>query len=125
MPIDIVDLDIVVPENLPVRIRGEIYELPGDIPIPDFVEIERLVKSLDEGEGNLQALYDKILDLFRIEQPDLEKLPIGARQLGALIPQLYMSAADQDDGDANRPPQGAGTRSGKKTRPKRSASSRS
>jgi hypothetical protein len=126
----IIDLDRAVPERLSVRVEGEIFDLPGDIPIPDFIEIERLSASLTEPAEDgpsptdlLEALNDKMLELFQIHQPDVEKLPLGPRRLGHLIPQLYAGAAESDGGDENRPPKG-GTRSMRKP-PKRSRSSRS
>jgi hypothetical protein len=133
VPQNIIDLDAAVPELLHVKCGGVIYDLPGDISIPDFLEIERLVKRLDgstgeadeesTGSDTLQALYDKVLALFQIEQPELEELPMGPRRLGALIPQLYTAAADGDGGEQKRPTKG-GTRSTKRSS-KRSASSRS
>jgi hypothetical protein len=110
----IIDLDEAVPEDLGVKVDGQIYDLPGDIPIPRYLEIERLVDRLDDpeqadGQG-LKRLYEQILDLFRVRQPDLEELPIGPRRLGALVVQLYSQAADGDGGEEERPTR-AGTRS--------------
>jgi hypothetical protein len=133
MPQQITDLSEAVPETFPVRLEheGPVYQLPGDIPIPDFIELERLVNDLEdpeaEGTGGekLQALYEKVLEIFQVHQPDLESLPIGPKRLGALIVHLYSGAADADGGDDARPPKAAGTPSTKPKRSKRSASSKS
>lgn len=133
MPQQITDLDEACPETLPVRLNGVIYQLPGDIPIPDFIELERLVNDLEdpeaEGTGGekLQALFDKVLELFQEHQPNLapEDLKIGPKRLGALIVALYNGAADGEGGDDGAHPPKAGTRSTSKTRSKRSRSSKS
>lgn len=124
----IIDLDAAVPDSIGVKCDGEIYELPGDIPIPRFLEIERLVNKLNSPEetdaGTLERLYEMVLDLFREGDPDIEELPIGPHRLGALVVQLYSSAADADDEGGQRPTKG-GTRSTSKTKTKRSRGSRS
>lgn len=126
----IVDLDAAVPENLAVKCGGEIYDLPGDIPIPDYIEIERLVETLNDpeaegsGQERLQELYGRVLELFQIKQPDLEKLPIGPRRLGVLVVSLYSGGAEAEDDDEERPTKRS-TKSGTKGQSKRSASSRS
>lgn len=132
----IIDLDAVVPDSIGVRIDGEVYELPGDIPVPDFLAIGRLLEDLgeenpDQAGDALQQLYDRTLDLFRIHQPDLEELPIGPKRLGTLIVELYTEAAEEDEGKEQAAPprrnRSAGTRSTsrpKQTTRKRSASSK-
>lgn len=130
----IIDLDAAVPSSMGVRINGKVYEVPGDIPIPQFLEIERLTRALDspeEGEGGrtLEQLYEVVLDLFREKDPDIEDLPIGPHRLGALVVQLYSGAADADagdEGDGDRPtrPRRSGTRSTSKARRKRSRGSK-
>lgn len=131
MPQRIIDLDAAAPEDLGVKCGGKIYDLPGDIPIPDFLEIERAVAVLEGREeapegttatDALQRLYDLVLDLFRVKQPDLEKLPIGPVRLGALIVQIYSAAGDADGAGGGRPPK-ASTRS--TSRSKRSRGSKS
>jgi hypothetical protein len=125
----IVDLDAAVPENLHVRCEGAIYDLPGDIPIPDYIEIERLVDALNdpEGEGSgqerLQELYSRVLELFQIKQPDLEELPIGPRRLGVLVVSLYSGGTTEVEDEDERPTKRATKAT--KGRSKKSASSRS
>jgi hypothetical protein len=126
----IIDLDAAVPEGIAVKINGEKYLLPGDIPVPDYLEIARLSEKLSTGDEAsaeaLEGLYEQVLDLFRIEQPDLEDLPIGPERLGTLIMGLYSAAAEEDAPTSARPTKSRnGTASTRKKRPKRSASSRS
>lgn len=121
----IVDLDVVAPETFGVKIDGEIYQLPGDIPIPDYIEIERLTNGLtDENDPtSIRDLYERVLDLFRIHQPELEELPIGPMRLGALVVQLYAGGIEEDEEE--RPTKPRGTRSTSRKRQTRSRSSRS
>lgn len=128
----IIDLDVVVPEKVGAQIDGVVYDLPGDIPVPDYLEIARLADSLDdeaddgadpEAAGEkLQALYDRVMDLFRVHQPDLDELPIGPQRLASLVVQLYTGLADQDEPERPTKPRRAGTRS---TSPKRKPKSAS
>jgi hypothetical protein len=136
MPQIIIDLDDAAPEDVGVKLGGKIYALPGDIEIPTLLKIERLMTQLGDPEADEAAaadqggafleLYDEVLDLFRIREPDLEELRIGARQLGQLVVRLYTAAADQDESQAGggRPPK-AGTRSTKPRRRKASRGSKS
>ncbi|HEY0391027.1 MAG TPA: hypothetical protein VGC63_04895 [Solirubrobacterales bacterium] len=124
----IIDLDAAVPENLGVKCGGVVYDIPGDIPIPDYIEIERLVEALNDpeaegsGQERLSELYDRVLELFRVKQPDLEELPIGPRRLGVLVVSLYSGGAEVED-DEKRPTR-ASTPSTKKTPRKKSPGSK-
>lgn len=132
-PQRIINLDAAVPEAITVVIDGENYELPGDIPIPDFIEIERLMKQLGDpetaGAETLEALYDCVLGIFQVKQPDIEELPIGPQRLGSLVFQLYAGAADEDEGKAEaapaRPTRGTTSTSKRKKRQTRSRGSKS
>ncbi len=128
----IIDLDAAIPAAIGVQIDGEIYDLPGDIPIPDLIALERAVADLEDPESTtpatvrMETLYEQVLDLFRVRQPDLEDLPLGPERLGALIVGIYTKAADEDDAEAapgKAKPRG-GTRSTSKTRSKRSRGSK-
>ena len=132
----IIDLDAVMPESLIVKMGGEEYKLPGDIPVPDYLELSRLFERLadtpEEGEDPaLLQLYDLVLDLFQRENPDVEELPIGPRRLGRLVLMLYTGAADSDDPKVEETPKpkprrrAAGTKSSSRKSPPKSASSKS
>lgn len=96
----IIDLDTVAPPDIEVVHQGNEYLLPGDIPVPNMLAIERAARDFfdtDSDEGatdRLVALQDEVLALFRIRQPDLEELPpLGMAQLVVLVRSLY------DDGE--------------------------
>jgi hypothetical protein len=138
----VIDLDEAMPESTIVKLEGESYELPPDIPIPTFQKIERLVEKIDAREGDVAKamvdLYEKVLDLFRelnelptheVEGEDgeiteEEYLPLGARRMGMLIVGIYSGGLEKQGGDRPPKPRG-GTRNTKKTSPKRSRSTRS
>lgn len=131
----IIDLDAVLPDALVVRVGGEEYTLPGDIPVPDYLELARLFEALGDepGEGEeppLAELYEFVLELFQRENPGLESLPIGPRRLGRLVLMIYTGAADSDDDPKEpaakaKPRKAAGTRSTSRKKPTKSRSSRS
>lgn len=110
----IIDLDAAVPESIGVKIDGVVYELPGDIPVPDFLAIARLLEDLGDASEDadparaLSQLYEAILDLFRKENTlptnaeGEEELPIGPQRLGNLVVELYADAAEDDAGKAPR-----------------------
>lgn len=128
----IIDLDAVMPESLIVKMGGEEYSLPGDIPVPDYLELSRLFENLaevpeDGEEPALLQLYELVLELFQRENPGIEELPIGPRRLGRLVLMLYTGAADNDDPKAETKPKrrAAGTKSTSRKSPRKSASSKS
>lgn len=112
----IIDLDVAAPDDVEVVAHGETYLLPGDIPVPDYLAIVKASEALDEaeGEGALEAaerLYERVLDLFRVRQPDMDRLPVGMGQLVRLIQSLYGV-----EPDPQTPSRQAGTRSGTRAR---------
>lgn len=85
-----IDLDDLIPQDITVRIGGEEFLLPGDVPVPDYLELQRLSAGIvdgdtDDPEGTVVALHDRLLDLFRVHQPDMDVLPVGPRALLPLV----------------------------------------
>lgn len=129
----IIDLDAVAPQSIGIKLGGEVYELPGDLPVPKYLRIAALTDELaDAGEdagGTLQRLYDEVVGLF-LELNDLPEdaegnpeLPLGPTRLGALVVQLYTQAAE-DDAPKRPTKRPAGTRSTSRTKRKTSRSSK-
>lgn len=61
----VTDLDVVVPEDRPVRLGGEEYMVPGDIPLEIFLRLnnvggdeENEVSESDAAEGMIVVLGD-------------------------------------------------------------------
>jgi hypothetical protein len=108
----IIDLDVVAPEDTIVIIAGVEYLLPGDVPVPHMLAIERASRDFFSDEendnGSLIRLQDEILDLFRIRQPDLEELPpLGLAGLIQFVQALY--GAPEDEPDPPKPARKGGT----------------
>lgn len=127
----LIDLSAVVPETVEVQLDAageEVYRLPGDLPVPDYLEISRLLERLqgedsDAAETAFLALNEKVEGLF-LEHNDVAP-KLGPRQLGALVMSLYEGLADgDDDPDPPKPAKRAGTRSSSRKRTTRSRSSR-
>ena len=122
----------VAPQDIIVEFPdGQELAAPGDIPIPDYIEIkqtlDRLLESPDDAESDSAALelYDLLTAVFRQRQPDLERLPIGPRMLVpvtlALLNPLNEEPEDEPAPDPTAPAGGtktkpAGTKT--KSRPK-------
>lgn len=132
-----IDLDDLVPADITVRVRGEEYQLPGDVPVPEYLELSRLAGEIagmdsEDPESAVVALHDRLLALFRVHQPDLTELPVGPRALLPLVFRYLDAPAEQEEAQPARPPRRAGTTtkpSGKpprtptKTTPRRSKAS--
>lgn len=60
-----VDLDALVPSDKEVRLGGQTYTLPGDLPLEIFVKVNRASELEEEDEaGAMNAMLDAMSDLF-------------------------------------------------------------
>lgn len=124
----IIDLDTLVPDDVDVVVNGETFRLPGDIPVETMLQVEAATQRLntvtdqEEGQDALGGLYDAVLDLFRIRQPDLDSVPIGLKQCVLLIGQLYAVEDSAPDPPRPAPKRRSGTTSSRKPRPTKTAS---
>lgn len=125
-----VDLDKIVGADTKVQVGGVKYVLPGDMPADLYLEVNRRAQEGDETDyESIRDLHERVLDLFRYKQPDLDSIPgLTLRQLFQAIGEIY-GPGDGDQEDAGesapaRPPRrkssGGATRSSKpRTRPRR------
>lgn len=97
-----IDLDDIILEDHKVKLGGQIYLLPGDLPIEEMLSLSRAWERMNAGIGGTDGdelvddLYQRVLALFRVRQPDLEELPIGVLAVARLIVRLY-SGPDDDE----------------------------
>lgn len=122
-----IDLDEIAPEPVTVRIAGDRYTLPGDVPVPEYFELNRLAVALIEGDDDagtaIQDLDARLLALFQIHHPDLERLPIGPRLLLPLVFRYLNGGEDEaePEEDAAPPRRAASTKTkptgGRRTTP--------
>jgi len=123
----ILDLDDIARPELVIRTGGVDYVLPGDVPCEKWLRIAAaadLVHTGDADSDDVQELNDRVLDLFRIRQPDLDELPLSAGQILLTLAAFY----DDEIGEAVPDPPArrvAGTRSSSRKKTTRSASPKS
>ena len=121
----IIDLDALVGPPKKVRLAGEVYKLPADLPAPLFLKISTYADSEMSEAEMAEDLYEELLELFRVHQPDVESLPIGIAQMVLAVPQIYQGGDEPAEEGGARPSR-AGTRSTKsRKRPTKSRSSTS
>ncbi len=97
----IIDLDDLAPADLTVRKKGVEYVLPGDPPIDVWLRLVEAGDAFmaapgDEGREALETFRDRMLELFRIHQPELTELPFGVPGMYALLAGFYGTNAAPD-----------------------------
>jgi hypothetical protein len=106
---DDIDLDELAPEPKGVKLGGTRYLVPADIPLPLSIRLSRLSGEPDDSSAT--DLYEEVLALFRVHQPDLKSLPIGASQLFSTILAIYGPKKEPDPTPAKPRAKRAGTKS--------------
>lgn len=95
----IVDLDALAGSPRKVKLDGQTFTLPSDIPAPLYIKLLHIGELGDRGEdpssGDVIDLYDRMLKLFQVHQPELEELPIGLTQLMESVGALYGQPDDE------------------------------
>lgn len=115
----LVDLDKLVSPDIKVRLAGNDYILPGDLPADLYLEVNLRSQSGETTEfESIQDMHEKILRLFRYKQPNLDSIPgLSLKQLVLAIATIYGDAGEEEETPA-RPPRrrasGGATRTGKR-----------
>lgn len=120
-----IDLDEIAPDPVRVKLNDVIYQLPGDIPIPDYIALDELARRalVEDDMSEMNSIFDdisaRLLGLFQEYQPDLEALPVGPRTLLPLVlGYLNGTDASQPEPDDAVPPPRGGTRTKRSTSPR-------
>jgi hypothetical protein len=95
------NLDDLQPENLELVIKAQVYEIPGEIPVPSIVRMMRIKARIEEAgddidkmAAELEGLLESgdtsrpgIMELFRMvpAQKDLPTLPLSLREVLNII----------------------------------------
>lgn len=116
----IIDLDLIAPPGVTVRKDGIEYQLPGDPPIHVWLAVIDAYDQWAAADGNeaneaLGCFHDRMLDLFQIENPDLEMLPFGPAGMFEVLSGFY-GGVDEDEPDpprAEKAPSTTRTRNGR------------
>lgn len=114
----IIDLDEILGADKKVKLGGQIYVLPPDLPVELYLRITNLAGTGASDEEMIPVLYENLLELFRYKQPKLESLPLSMSHLVTAVAKIY----GDDDAPEERPTRA--TRGGASTRPKARSRSR-
>lgn len=91
----IIDIDAagILTPPIQVKLKGETYTLPGDVPAPLYA---RLIATSESGgtPKDINGLYTELIALFQQYQPTLESLPVGVNEMVAVVGFIYNSAGD-------------------------------
>lgn len=130
------DLDVLAADPRDVKLAGKIYLVPGDLPIPTMLRLERYSQRMAElaadtaddagaaQEAQKEAvlsLYEEILALFQVYQPDLTEIPIQMPQLVGIVNRIYGDDEEAEDPENPTQPPAGKTKKSSKSR-SRSAS---
>lgn len=121
-----IDLSSVLKPPKVVTIRGKDYRLPGDIPIELVALMDTDVPEDDEqaAQRRGQQVIDEIDALFRVYQPDLERLPLGMEEAVEALGVIYAAEVEQDgDGADPTPERAPGTPTSKRAKTKSTSTS--
>lgn len=126
-----INLDDVAPQDTEVVLNGTTYLVPADLPVEDYIDIVTAAEAYDEatvenGLHRTRELYERLLALFRVRQPELERLPIGTGQMVLLVVALYGGGEPTEEAEADPTPGEAGTTPAsptKKPRPRKKSTS--
>ncbi len=104
----IIDLDLIAPVGVTVRKDGIDYNLPGDPPVSLWLAIidahdDYVAATGAEQVDALRLFHDRMLELFRMENPDLPELPFGVGGMFTVLSGFYGADLDEETED----PQGA------------------
>lgn len=136
---DATNLDLLTGEPKKVTLQGTDYLLPADLSIPTAIRVEeltaRITQSGEEGDETaeaggeaLLALYDELLELFRVHQPDLDRVRLSPQQAVLLVPSVYggvdlTKLGEDEEPDPTKPASTPSTKSRAKTPKSRSSAS--
>jgi len=87
--VNITDLDIVIPEEKVLRIKGKEYTIPGDMPVGIALKLQRCGADGNEDKPEaIEGMVEAVLDLLAIRQEiDREELRMNLtmKQISAIL----------------------------------------
>lgn len=112
----IIDLDALVPEDKKVSLGGSTYTVPGDMPMPIFMKLQRAAQLEEDGAEDVTGvLKDALFELFTVKMPESdtaarEKLDqtlslLGIKTFLSLFSAIYGDLDDvEEEEDPTSPP---------------------
>lgn len=120
-----IDFSAFQPTDLTIVLGDLELLVPGDLPIPKIIEIDATIKRLSSDDADsteeMLGLYELLLGVFRIRQPDLVDLPVGPRAIYSLAAAVLNPEAFIEEAVPADPPPVARQRAGTTTRKRTSA----
>lgn len=113
---------LVEPKQVRLVHDGPVYKLPPDVPVPLMLMLEHYAEH-DITTELVRDIYEQVLTLFRVYQPDLTELPIGLTQMLTLVRRVYSPDEPQAEQEQAAPPTRRGTKSTSAPRKRASRSS--
>jgi hypothetical protein len=110
---EIIDLDELLGSDKRVKLGGKVYLLAPDLPADLYLEIIRFSREEHSEAELIEALYERLLDLFRYKQPDLKALPMSVGQVVQAVGRIY---GDEGAEKKPRPPRTRGATTSKRKR---------
>lgn len=97
-----------------ILLGGQEYLVPGDYPIVDMLRADELQEKITAGDADQAAaaakeLYERILRLVQVNQPDVTELPLHPTTLLGFFQIAYGDA--EPEPDPTPPKKAASTRS--------------
>lgn len=113
------DLDVLIPQDKQVTLKGSVYRLPGDLPMETYLKVNAAAGAQEDGEAEadlMLRMVDALADLFVWNAPDAEKesrrakvladlRSLGVRTVTSLLSEIYGDDPEPEaDSDTVDPP---------------------
>jgi hypothetical protein len=116
MPADngrLIDIDELLPDDWAIRLGGQVYPMPGDLPVETVLRLHQLYERAgdsaarggdDDGLEALSELHDHVVDIIRVRTPDAD-LQLGPQAMGQLVTHILMQfGGTPTEGGQKNPP---------------------
>jgi hypothetical protein len=113
MPVEIVDIDAVLPEDRELKIAGHGYRIPGSPPMEWYLWLRQFLRRINTAgyelvDDDIAEGYDHVLELLRIRKPALTTVPeLSPAHIFAVLSGAYASIEEEDAGPPQKRTRGA------------------
>lgn len=111
---EIINLNDLIPDDIEMQYGDKVYVIPGDLDTETVLKVFKVFQAMLELVGKADAseaevkkaakdMSDMLLSVFRIRDPQLEKLPFGRQSTTIVVSKLLQSLGLDVGGDAAPP----------------------